>query len=419
MRVSTPTITIAVLTVAVAGCGNPGEQESREASEALRPALELYSQNELDTALSLFQLAVVSHPSDVDSHVWVAETARRLRRFGLVKEATEAALAIDPCNSFAHTVLGDAYRPELSGWEETDPTQSWTHYMRAVECNPEDGNPWIGIWSGAMNRGDHAMEERALRQLVETDFLTSSVLEFNRWVLRSLPRDAILITNGDWDTFPALALQVVEDMRSDVALVNRSLLNLPWYAELMSERHGMGLPMSSTEMRSFQPFREADGTVVAVADATIRGWMDSGDILSGRPLVFAATVDMSAFHKPARIQFAGAHWRLAAEADTRDVDAASVRIAMEAVSGADFSTPEVSQQDRSAIRRLAALNRGLARTVLYMGYRCAEALSQSGDVAAAAEAAEWAERFANDAGLEGDQRGVVERIKEMVQGAAR
>ena len=418
MRASISTITIAVLIVAAAGCGNPGERESTAVSAASRSALELYSQNELDTALSLFQSAVAGHPADADSHAWVAETARRLRQFGLVKEETEAALAIDPCNSFAHTVLGDAYRPELSGWKETDADQSWTHYMKAVECNPGDGNPWIGIWSGAMNRGDRTMEERALRQLVETDFLTPSVLAFNRWVLRSLPEDAILITNGDWDTFPALALQFVEATRGDVGIINRSLLNLPWYAELMSERHGVDLQMGVAERESFRPHSEADGTVVTLSDAMIYGWIESGDV-SGRPLVFSATVYMKGFQKSARIQFAGAHWRLSPEADTRDVDAVSVRIAMEAVSGDDFSTPEVSQQDRSAIRRLAARNRGLARAVLHTGYRYAEALSQSGNVAAAAEAAEWAERFANDAGLEGDHRGVVERIKEMVQGAAR
>ena len=92
---------------------------------------------------------------------------------------------------------------------------------------------------------------------------------------------------------------------------------------------------------------------------------------------------------------------------------------MEAVSGDDSSIPEVSPQDRSAIRRLATRNKGLARVVLYTGYRYAGAVSQSGDVAAAAEVVEWAERFANAAGLEGYHREVVEGIKEMVQGTAR
>ena len=78
MRASTSNITAAVLTVVGAACGSPGEQQ-----------------------LSLFQSAVADRPGDADSHAWVAETARRLRRFGLVENETEAALEIDPCNSFA------------------------------------------------------------------------------------------------------------------------------------------------------------------------------------------------------------------------------------------------------------------------------------------------------------------------------
>jgi len=50
--------------------------------------LELYSQNELDTAL--LRSAVAGHPGNADSYAWVAETARRLRQFGLVEHETEA-----------------------------------------------------------------------------------------------------------------------------------------------------------------------------------------------------------------------------------------------------------------------------------------------------------------------------------------
>jgi hypothetical protein len=269
-----------------------------------------------------------------------------------------------------------------------------------------------------MQRADQAMEERALRQLIGTGFLTPTVLEFNRWVLRSLPEESILITNGDWDTYPALALQVVDGLRRDVAIVNRSLLNLSWYAGLIAERQRVDLPMTSTEMELFRPFREADGDMVTVSDATIRGWMESGDV-SGRPLVFAATVEMSAFQDFAQLLFTGPHWRMSQDADMPDIDLELVRLAMEDASGSDFSSPEVSPQDRSAIRKQAASNRGLARVVLHAGYRFFEAMIESGDVEAAWKAVEWAEQFASDAGLEGDHRQIVERMKQAVEDAAR
>ena len=265
-----------------------------------------------------------------------------------------------------------------------------------------------------MHRGDGAMEERALRQLVETGFLTSSVLAFNRWVLQSLPENAMLITNGDWDTYPALALQIVDDVRTDVGVTNRSLLNLPWYARQMSERYGIALPATQADLERYQPRRNAEGSVVILSDHIIMKWMETED-LSGRPLVFAPTVDMTNFRDAPRLQFAGAHWRLAPSADEPDVDVESVRAAMDAIAGSDLSGPEVSSQDRSAIRRSAARNRSLVKAVLHTVSPYVAEVLKAGERDNAQEAVEWAERFANDAGLLANQRALIDSLRAAVQ----
>jgi hypothetical protein len=115
---------------------------------------------------------------------------------------------------------------ESPGAEEAEGRK---YLEKAAAMDPAYLDPWFALVTHYMNLRDQESLDRALRRLLESGVITDEVMDYNYNVLVSLEEDAILITNGDNDTFPAWILTRILKLRPDVTIVNRSLLNADWY----------------------------------------------------------------------------------------------------------------------------------------------------------------------------------------------
>jgi hypothetical protein len=88
-----------------------------------------------------------------------------------------------------------------------------------------------------LRRGEFKEAGDVSKALFDQRIIPLPLQDFAWNMMVALPEGAVLITGGDNDTFPPLALQAGMDFRTDIILINRSLLNLPKYAEAIFVRH--------------------------------------------------------------------------------------------------------------------------------------------------------------------------------------
>ena len=170
---------------------------------------------------------------------------------------------------------------------------------------------WHALAVEYIVQGDRENADVALRRLLNGKAVEDVVMDLSYNMLATLDTNAILITNGDNDTFPGWILTRIIRFRPDVNIVNRSLLNVDAYAAAIVKE---GVPefiahdgmdslkgeVAADKERSVKRQLTVDEQSIGFPDPR-NEFMDLGDRLvfriidaaerAGRPVYFACTMD--------------------------------------------------------------------------------------------------------------------------------
>ena len=209
------------------------------------------------------------------------ETADALVNLGMAynySEQLEAALVagrraveIDPDNPKALAFLG-----KMLAVYKADGDAALTLLEHCREVAPDYKNGLTNLTAVFLKRGELAKSEEVLKTLFEQRIIPQPLQDYAYNMLIGLPHGAVLITNGDNDTFPPLALQAGMDFRNDVIVINRSLFNVIKYDEAIFKRNPSIRPRCKIEHDHIRP----------LSDTLLKRMVDE----QKAPIYFAASV---------------------------------------------------------------------------------------------------------------------------------
>lgn len=185
-------------------------------------------------------------------------------------------------------------------------------------------------------------------------------------ILAGLDKDAILFTNGDNDTFPIWYLQMVEKFRTDVTVVNLSLVNLPWYIkQLKHADEPLAMRRSDQEIdalrhKAFEDPKSGEVTYIMIKDYVVHDIITTNYAQAQRPVFFAVTIpreNMERYY--ANLQMEGMAYRLLDKASPDELPTTDPQRVLQNMLGA-YSMGSLMTGDSEARRAAYAAMAGVA-----------------------------------------------------------
>lgn len=125
---------------------------------------------------------------------------------------------------------------------------------------------WSAVAMAYLYKGDIGKAKEAFEEAVKRGGIIPTHYDFMKNMLISCPKDAVLITAGDMDTFFPLYLQVMEGIRTDVTVLNIHLCQNSKFLEMITrenpwQKKPLKLPFDVKDLKNVQktvaPYQKA------------------------------------------------------------------------------------------------------------------------------------------------------------------
>jgi tetratricopeptide (TPR) repeat protein len=276
----------------------------------------------------------------------------------------EKAVRLAPDNAEALATLGGWKWSMWCDGQPTEPDTAIALLERALKLDPSLDDPHVRLWVMRLAKGQKQAADAEMRALLDGGRLSEPLVDFGYNLLVGLEPNAILLTNGDNDTCPAVALQAARGFRTDVTVINLSLLNLVWYRrQLRAAPASVPVPLLETT-----PYMGSTKAVAGLIESLAKqGWK--------RPLYTACTVNHMAHPIPNQLSLEGVVYRVTAKKGTAmEVDTVRCTRNLDGVYRLESATtPALDWEAWSSIRQLM-LNYCAA------DFQLASAIAKGGDL---------------------------------------
>ena len=134
---------------------------------------------------------------------------------------------------------------------ENQMEKRFDHLLKAHEIAPDRMDAYQALINYHTTEGNNEQVGLLCKKLFYAGDFSPTLLAWNYNVLASVEKDAILLTHGDNDTYPAWAIQSVKNTREDVKVLNVNLLMYDKYRKMVFGEMGLD-PISDEENTGYQ-----------------------------------------------------------------------------------------------------------------------------------------------------------------------